>query len=62
MRLMSPWVWVYQCQSILRELRRQKFDGNISIEYANATGKTPSRDIAQCVGYVGGFCGREGKP
>lgn len=39
---------------VLAELRRQKFDGNIAIEYEyNWTDSVP--DIAQCVGFVRGW-------
>jgi sugar phosphate isomerase/epimerase len=52
---------VTNVKGILRELRRQKFDGNISIEYERDWENTVS-DIAQCVGYVRGFADAEGKP
>ena len=40
--------------AILAELRRQKFDGNIAIEYEyNWQNSVP--DIAQCVGFVRGW-------
>ncbi len=45
---------VTNVKGILRELRRQKFDGNISIEYERDWEHTVE-DIAQCVGYVRGF-------
>jgi sugar phosphate isomerase/epimerase len=48
-------------KGILRELRRQKFDGNISIEYERDWENTVP-DIAQCVGYVRGFADAENKP
>jgi sugar phosphate isomerase/epimerase len=45
---------VSDIRGILDELRRQKFDGNLSIEYEyNWEGSVP--DIAQCVGYVRGL-------
>jgi len=45
---------VTNVKGILRELSRQKFDGNISIEYERDWEHTVE-DIAQCVGYVRGF-------
>jgi sugar phosphate isomerase/epimerase len=40
--------------AILRELKRQRFNGNISIEYEyNWTTSVP--EIAQCIGFVRGF-------
>jgi len=48
-------------KGILRELRRQKFDGNISIEYERDWENTVP-DIAQCIGYVRGFADAEDKP
>ena len=41
-------------KNILVELRRQKFDGNISIEYERDWENTVP-DIAQCIGYIRGF-------
>jgi sugar phosphate isomerase/epimerase len=52
---------VTNVKGILRELRRQKFDGNISIEYERDWERTVE-DIAQCVGYVRGFADAEDKP
>ena len=52
---------VTNVKGILRELRRQKFDGNISIEYERDWENTVP-DIAQCVGYVRGFADAEDKP
>src|SRR5882672_12540759 len=52
---------VTNVKGILRELRRQKFDGNISIEYERDWENTVP-DIAQCVGYVRGFADAETKP
>ena len=45
---------------VLRELQRQKFDGNISIEYERDWVHTVP-DIAQCVGYVRGFADAQSK-
>ena len=50
---------VSEVKLFLRELRRQKFDGNISIEYERDWENTVS-DIAQCVGYIRGFAEAEG--
>ena len=45
---------VSDIKAILKELKRQKFQGNISIEYeANWDNSVP--DVAQCVGYVRGL-------
>ena len=45
---------VSDIKDILKELKRQKFQGNISIEYeANWDNSVP--DVAQCVGYVRGL-------
>lgn len=45
---------VSDIQGILKELKRQKFEGNISIEYeANWDNSVP--DVAQCVGFVRGW-------
>jgi len=52
---------VTSVKGIMRELRRQKFDGNISIEYERDWEHTVE-DIAQCVGYVRGFADAENKP
>jgi hypothetical protein len=52
---------VTNVKGVLRELRRQKFDGNISIEYERDWENTVP-DIAQCVGYVRGFADAEEKP
>jgi sugar phosphate isomerase/epimerase len=49
---------VTNVKGILRELRRQKFDGNISIEYERDWENTVA-DIAQGVGYVRGFADAE---
>ncbi|MDB6052987.1 MAG: hypothetical protein JWN25_510 [Verrucomicrobiales bacterium] len=51
---------VTNVRGILRELHRQKFDGNISIEYERDWENTVP-DIAQCVGYVRGFADAEEK-
>lgn len=45
---------VSDVKGILRELKRQHFDGNISIEYERDWENSVS-DIAQCIGYVRGF-------
>lgn len=50
---------VTNVKGVLRELIRQKFDGNISIEYERDWENTVP-DIAQCVGYVRGFEDAEG--
>jgi sugar phosphate isomerase/epimerase len=52
---------VTNVKGILRELRRQKFDGNISIEYERDWENTVP-DIAQCVGYVRGNSDGETSP
>ena len=52
---------VTNVKGILRELRRQKFHGNISIEYERDWENTVP-DVAQCVGYVRGFADAEEKP
>ena len=52
---------VTNVKGVLRELRRQRFDGNISIEYERDWAHTVE-DIAQCVGYVRGFADAEDKP
>jgi len=52
---------VTNVKGILRELRRQKFDGNISIEYERDWEHTVA-DIAQCIGYVRGFVDAEAQP
>ena len=40
--------------AVLAELRRQKFDGNISCEYEfNWDHSVP--DVAQCIGFVRGW-------
>jgi sugar phosphate isomerase/epimerase len=45
---------VSDIQGILKELKRQKFQGNISIEYeANWDNSVP--DVAQCIGFVRGW-------
>jgi sugar phosphate isomerase/epimerase len=49
---------VTNVRGILRELRRQKFDGNISIEYERDWANSVP-DIAQCIGYVRGFADAE---
>ncbi len=49
---------VTNVKGILRELRRQKFDGNISIEYERDW-ENSVPDIAQCIGYVRGFADAE---
>jgi len=51
---------VTNVKGVMRELIRQKFDGNISIEYERDWENTVP-DIAQCVGYVRGFSDAEGK-
>lgn len=46
--------------AILNELRRQRFDGNISIEYEyNWDNSLP--EIAQCIGYVRGYADTSGQ-
>jgi sugar phosphate isomerase/epimerase len=46
--------------AILAELRRQKFDGNIAIEYEyNWYASVP--DIAQCIGFVRGWAAAQAK-
>lgn len=46
--------------AILNELRRQRFDGNISIEYEyNWDNSLP--EIAQCIGYVRGYADASGQ-
>ena len=52
---------VTNVKDILHELRRQKFDGNISIEYERDWEHTVP-DIAQCVGYVRGHTDGQDKP
>lgn len=52
---------VTNVKGILHELRRQKFDGNISIEYERDWDNTMP-DIAQCVGYVRGNSDGEARP
>lgn len=52
---------VTNVKGILRELRRQKFDGNISLEYERDWENT-LQDIAQCIGYIRGFMDAETKP
>ncbi len=52
---------VSNVKGVLRELRRQKFDGNISIEYERDWENT-LYDIAQCIGYVRGFADAEDGP
>jgi sugar phosphate isomerase/epimerase len=52
---------ISKTREVLQELRRQKFDGNISIEYERDWENTVP-DIAQCVGYVRGFADAEEKP
>ena len=45
---------VSDIKDILKELKRQKFEGNISIEYeANWDNSVP--DVAQCIGFVRGW-------
>jgi len=51
---------VTNVRGVLQELRRQRFDGNISIEYERDWAHTVE-DIAQCVGYVRGFADADGK-
>ena len=47
-------VQTHPLRTILTELRRQKFDGNIAIEYEyNWHNSVP--DIAQCIGFVRGW-------
>jgi sugar phosphate isomerase/epimerase len=41
-------------KGIMRELRRQKFDGNISLEYERVW-EHSVEDVAQCFGYVRGW-------
>lgn len=45
---------ISKTRAVLTELRRQKFDGNISIEYERDWENTVP-DIAQCIGYLRGF-------
>lgn len=45
---------ISRMREVLLELRRQKFDGNISIEYERDWEHTVP-DIAQCIGYIRGF-------
>jgi len=45
---------VTNTKGILRELRRQKFQGPISIEYENNWDHSVP-DVAQCVGYIRGY-------
>jgi sugar phosphate isomerase/epimerase len=52
---------VSNVKGILHELRRQEFDGNISIEYERDWENTVP-DIAQCIGYIRGFVDAEDKP
>jgi len=52
---------VSNVKGIMRELRRQKFNGNISIEYERDWENTVP-DIAQCIGYVRGFSEGAEKP
>jgi sugar phosphate isomerase/epimerase len=40
--------------AILEELRRQKFDGNISVEYEHEMDRSMPM-VAQCVGFVRGY-------
>ena len=48
---------VSDIRAILNELKRQKFEGNISIEYeANWDNSVP--DVAQCVGFIRGWGAR----
>jgi sugar phosphate isomerase/epimerase len=51
---------ISKTREVLQELRRQKFDGNISIEYERDWENTVP-DIAQCIGYVRGFTDAVGK-
>lgn len=51
---------ISKTREVLLELRRQKFDGNISIEYERAWEHTVP-DIAQCIGYIRGFGDALGK-
>lgn len=47
--------------AVLAELRRQKFDGNISVEYEfNWDHSVP--DVAQCVGFIRGWSAANGLP
>lgn len=46
---------ISKTREVLRELQRQNFDGNISIEYERDWEHTVP-DIAQCIGYVRGIC------
>ena len=49
---------VSDISGILKELKRQKFQGNISIEYeANWDNSVP--DVAQCVGFIRGWGARK---
>lgn len=51
---------ISKTREVLRELSRQKFDGNISIEYERDW-ENAVPDIAQCIGYIRGFSAAEGK-
>ena len=42
---------------ILKELKRQRFEGNIAIEYENNWDNSVS-DVAQCVGFIRGYTAR----
>jgi len=52
---------VTNVRGILKELRRQNFDGNISIEYEHDW-ESLVPDIGQCVGYVRGWADSESNP
>ena len=51
---------ISKTREVLQELRRQKFDGNISIEYERDWENTVP-DIAQGIGYIRGFSDTTGK-
>ncbi|MBI3853737.1 MAG: sugar phosphate isomerase/epimerase [Verrucomicrobia bacterium] len=48
---------VTDTKGILEELKRQHFDGNISIEYENNWDNSVP-DVAQCIGFVRGYTAR----
>ena len=52
---------VSDVRGVLRELRRQHFNGNMAIEYERDWENTVY-DIAQCVGYIRGFADAETRP
>jgi len=48
---------VTDTKGILDELKRQKFEGNISIEYENNWDNSVP-DVAQCIGFIRGYTAR----